>query len=217
MVYPKELLPKPDCEFIKNVNILDCAFIRETKTDIYAQINNLHKSYNLNFDSAIDALSDFVANVVGAKTSRTEVFQMSLFLYGIFNESHVGIRETETDFSSKDWQKGQNPPDATKIRFEIKEFFPLYLSVEKLNCVKINFESSVYDMSFEHKPNLINFWHFQLFCDADNRRLYRDCGSKKYKRLAAHILETKIQKAICRRTKVKPYANAKYTIEDIGI
>ena len=66
---------------------------------------------------------------------------------------------------------------------------------QEINCV----------LSYEHRPNLVNYWHFQLFTEENNKRLTRDIGQKKYSRLAKHILETILAKAVCKKSDLKPY------------
>lgn len=195
--YPKELLPQPNLKRIESSSVLENGFIREIESDIYPLLEQ--EDIEPDF---------FIELIIGNKSSKKEVFELSLFLYGIFNEEHVGI-SVDSDYTYIDWNFSDAAPE--NIEFNIRERYPLFLKAKALYSKNINFLDKNANqeikcvLSYEHRPNLVNYWHFQLFTEENNKRLTRDIGQKKYSRLAKHILETILAKAVCKKSELKPY------------
>ena len=151
---------------------------------------------------------DFVELIIGDKSSKKEVFELSLFLYGIFNEEHIGIY-VNSDYTYIDWNFSDATPE--NIEFNIRKRYHLFFKANALYSKDINFLDKNTNqeincvLSYEHRLNLVNYWHFQLFTEENNKRLTRDIGSKKYSRLAKHILETILANAVCKKSELKPY------------
>lgn len=195
--YPKELLPQPNLRRIESNSVLENGFIREVESDIYPLLEQ----------EAVEP-DFFVELIIGNKSSKKEVFELSLFLYGIFNEEHIGIF-VNSDYAYIDWNFLDDVPG--DIEFNIRERYPLFLKADALYLQNITFLDKNANqeincvLSYEHRPNLVNYWHFQLFTEENNKRLTRDIGQKKYSRLAKHILETILAKAVCKKSDLKPY------------
>jgi hypothetical protein len=147
---------------------------------------------------------DLAQEIIGEKRTKKEVFEMSLFLYGYYTDEHVGITIDNKEYTDTDWKKGMPVPK--NICFHMEERKALYLFVAALYNKTLTFENKEYVLSFEHKPNIVNFWHFQLFTDENNMRLSRDITPRRYERLAKDLLKTIVVKAICRdKTKIVPF------------
>ena len=185
--YPKELLPLPEYKLLSDASVLTCSFVRETDKDIYALIN---EGIELDY---------LVQEIIGQKRTKKEVFEMSLFLYGYYTEEHVGITVDDKGSTDTDWEEGKSVSDT--ICYHMAEKKALYLFAAALHNKTLTFENTKYVLSFEHKPNIVNFWHFQLFTDENNVRLARDIKPGRYDRLAKDILKTIVAKAICRDKK----------------
>jgi hypothetical protein len=156
-----------DYPVLSGEEISHCSFVRETETNLYIQDN-------FNAD-------DFIRKIIPLKTSSADVFELSVFLYGYFNEKHIGIRKPG-------------------------RFFPLFLRVNKLYKRSILYENEYYTLSFFHSPNETNYWHFQLdTVDSTNKKIPRDTGKAREKRLAKFIIREYIKKAICKKSEVIPF------------
>ena len=97
------------------------------------------------------------------------------------------------------------PAKIGDIQFEERNLFPLYLNADKLYNKDVTFEGTKYTLSYEHKPNIVNYWHFQIFTDENSFRLKRECKAGKYKRLARHLLENILVKAIWTKKEAVKY------------
>lgn len=196
--YPKELLPQPSLKRIESDSVLKNGFIREVESDIYPLLEQ----------EEIDS-DFFVELIIGKQTSKKEIFELSLFLYGVFNEKHIGIF-VNSDYSYMDWNFSDVAPE--NICFDVRERYPLFFKASVLYSQSITFLDKNTNqkiecvLSYEHRPNIVNYWHFQLFTEENNKRLTRDIGQKKYSRLAKHILETLLAKAVCSKSEIKPYS-----------
>lgn len=204
MNYPTELLPQPNYEFIKPEEVKEYYFVRETDHNLYDKIKELG-------DRPINVLDDLITEEIRGKSSSTEVFELSIFLYGIFAEKHLGICVTDKSLTEKDWSPEVPVPAAEDIACTKINRYALFFSCEKLyNEKRLNFKDNSgktynFTLSYEHKPNVINFWHFQLYSDLDNVRMKRNLEEIQHnqntsknlcKRFARHLLENNIVNAI---------------------
>lgn len=147
--------------------ISHCSFVRETETNLYIQ----------------DILNDddFIRKIIPLKTSSADVFELSVYLYGYFNEKHIGIRKPG-------------------------RFFPLFLQVNELYRRSIQYDNEHYILSFSHCPDLTNYWHFQLYTvDSTNQKIPRDTKKTREKNLAKFIIREYIKKAISKKSEVIPF------------
>lgn len=110
--YPKELLPQPNLKRIESSSVLENGFIREVESDIYTLLEQ--EDIEPDF---------FVELIIGDKSSKKEVFELSLFLYGIFNEEHIGIY-VNSDYTYIDWNFSDATPE--NIEFNIRKRYPLF-------------------------------------------------------------------------------------------
>ena len=69
---------------LNETDILAYSFIRETEENFYIQED-------------LD-INDFIRKIVPANTSKTDIFEYSVYLYGYYNEKHVGIRNKSFSF-----------------------------------------------------------------------------------------------------------------------
>ena len=167
------ILPPRAIRLHKNYPILngeevkDCSFVRETEDNLYLQ-NNLKAD-------------DFLRKIIPSKMSSADVFDWSVFLYGYYNEKHIGIRKSGV-------------------------FYPLFLQAKKLYKQSIYFENEHYVLSFSHYPTCKNYWHFQLYTlDSDNNEIPRNTRKTRDKKLARFIIREHIKKAICQKSEVVPF------------
>jgi len=152
---------------LNEADILDYFFIRETEENLYLQDD-------------LD-INDFIRKLVPSKTSRTDIFEYSVYLYGYYNEKHLGIRN--------------------------KIFcFPLYLKANMLYNKQMSYNNESYVLSFTHIPEKLNYWHFQLYIvDSENNKIPRNTGKPKDKKLAEFVFRQYIKKAICQKSETIPF------------
>ncbi len=141
-----------------------------------------------------DMTDDLALKIVAPVLTCREFFELSVYLYGYYDESHVGIRLKDESLND-DWDASMPDISASAVEFSREKWFPLFLCTSKLYKQRVSFENEDYMVSFSHKPTRVNFWHFQLWTK-DSSGV---CISKKDKgktRLAKHIFERFIAKAI---------------------
>jgi len=144
--------------------LLDYSFVRETEENLYCQ-NNLD-------------INDFIRKVIPSNTSKTDIFEYSVYLYGYYNKRHLGLRNRN-------------------------HCFPLFLKADKLYSQSISLDDELFVLSFEHIPEDRNYWHFQLYTvDSDNNRIPRNTRRSKDKNLAKHIFRRFLKNAICQESEV---------------
>jgi hypothetical protein len=181
--YPQKLLPQPGFPILENAEVADGAFVRETNRDLYAVLEK--KGYEK---------QDILPFIVAPQPSLREVFELSVFLYGYYDEDCAGIRVEDQSFNAE-WA-GEMPP--SNIRFFRQKVYPLFLTVAKMNRQEIDFNGIRHILSFSHKPTRVNYWHFELWIeDNSGQRIPRDKSSTHIKYLAKAILEYIVTEAIC--------------------
>jgi len=152
---------------LRGEEIIDYSFVRETETNLYIQ-------ENLNAD-------DFIRKLIPPPTPSTDVFELSVFLYGYYNKKHIGIRKPGT-------------------------FFLLFLLVKKLYKRTILYQGENYTLSFSHCPTRLNYWHFQLYTvDNIGNKIPRGTKKPRYKNLARFIAREYIKRAICKESDAIPF------------
>lgn len=197
MCYPKKLLPREDDVIISPETIIDFCLVRETSEDFYSTEFK---------DVPVEAKSK---KLVGEGISSTDVFELSLNLFGEYNLDTIGIKINNKDYYNP-WTPGTTAVSANDISYSKIEAFPVFLLAEELYQYQYSFEDSsgkteTIILSFEHKPTIANYWHFQLFSDKNNERLQRNSRSTKARRIAKVLLEIIITKALCNKDDVKEY------------
>lgn len=152
---------------LNETDILAYSFIRETEENFYIQED-------------LD-INDFIRKIVPANTSKTDIFEYSVYLYGYYNEKHVGIRNKS--FS-----------------------FPLFFKANKLYNMPIIYDDESYLLSFSHVPEKCNYWHFQLYTvDSAQNRIPRNTRKPKDRKLAEFVFRQFIKKAICQKSEAIPF------------
>ena len=105
MLYPEILLPRHDYPILKNEDVKDNALVRETMMDVYQFL--IKPGYGPD---------DILSFVVAPQPSLREVFELSTFLYGCYEEKHIGIRVEDAAFLA-DWDKRIEYPCSAKRSF----------------------------------------------------------------------------------------------------
>ena len=166
---PRAIRPYKNYPILNGEEIKDCSFVRETEDNLYLQDN--------------PNIDDFIRKIIPQKTSLTDIFEWSVFLYGYYNEKHIGKRK-----------KGV--------------CFPLFLQASKLYRQPIDYynDDVQYELSFSHNPTCKNYWHYQLFTiDNAKNKIPRDTKKARYRNLAKHIIRVYIKKAVCHKSEVLPF------------
>ena len=197
--YPDILLPKQAYPMLKNEDVRDNALVRETTANVY------HLLAKTGYEP-----DDILPLVVAPQPSLREVFELSVFLYGYYEEQNMGIRVDNADLNA-DWNKDMPDLKAADIKFSQKEVWPLFLAAAKLNWQEIEFNGELYILSFSHKPTRVNYWHFELWVrdDAGNR-IPRDRSNAHTKYLAKSILEYTLAEAVISKTVVNLFKRAEF-------
>jgi len=199
MLYPAILLPRQTYPALENRDIRDNALVRETPIDVYQFLEKAgYKS------------DDILSFVVAPQPSLREVFALSTFLYGYYEEKHIGIRVDDAALYA-DWNKNLPELDVEDIKFSHEEAYPLFLAAAKLERQEIDFNGEMHILSFSHKPTRVNYWHFELWVnDSAGNRVPRDKSSAHIKYLAKSILEYIIVEAVLFKTSVKIFQRADF-------
>ena len=203
LIYPKELRPQPNNILMSNEDVCGKYLLRETHTDLYEYIRENKLTERDEFNNCTD---EVLKNFIDYPCTSKEVYELSLYLFGTFNQNHLGLRLISKDDVKKyqyvRWYPGMEIPD---VELECKKddgIFPIFFETNKLSYEidysdKKTKESIHTKVSFEHIPNLINYWHFQLFSEANNQKLSRSLGQEKYSRLAKFIIKELFVRAVC--------------------
>jgi hypothetical protein len=192
--YPEILLPRQTCPVLKNDDVKDNALVRETMADVYQFLTK--PGYEPD---------DIISLVIAPQPSLREVFELSTFLYGYYEEQHIGIRVNDAMLYA-DWNNELPELIADDIQFFQEKAFPLFLSTIKLNQQEIVFNGETHILSFTHKPTRINYWHFELWVkDGTGNRIPRDKSNTHTKYLAKSILEYIICEVVLFKASVNPF------------
>jgi len=197
--YPKILLPQKNYPLLKNEDIKDNALVRETVVDVYQFLSKTGYEPD-----------DILPLVVAPQLSLREVFEFSTFLYGYYEEQHIGIRVEDTLLYS-DWDNETPELKADNIHFFKEKAFPFFLSAIRLDRQEIDFNGEIHILSFSHKPTRVNYWHFELWVkDCIGNRIPRDKSNAHTKFLAKSILEYIISEAILLKSQVKNFKRSEF-------
>jgi hypothetical protein len=199
-LYPEVLISHQDYPDLDEKIISSYFFIRRTEENIYPFFEK-YKPLEL-----IDKILP--------KTTKRDVFVLSVSLYGYFNERHISLKVCDNNLNQY-WDKTMSNFPAGQIAYSVEIGYPLFLCAQKLYEHSFLFENETYYLSFWHKPTIANYWHFQLFtCDSKKQHLPREPKSgkketrseeRKLKRLATTVLEYLISEAICLNSDAKKF------------
>jgi hypothetical protein len=179
---------------LSNEELSGCPLVRETIIDLHSILGK--RGYTPD---------DIVRFIVAPQPSLREVFELSVFLYGYYDERHTGIRVSDSALYA-DWTPEQPELTADDISFSQEAVYPLFLSVDRLNRQELDFNGETYLLSFSHRPTRVNYWHFELWTeDSEGGRIPRDKSNAHTKYLAKSILEYLSTEAICQKTEVKRF------------
>jgi hypothetical protein len=193
-LYPASLLPPRTYHILANEEILNNALVRETTTNLYLILGK--KGYTPD---------DILPFIVAPQPALREVFELSLFLYGYYDERHCGIRVDDKTLYA-DWTKDQPELLAETIQFTQESAWPLFLAAKKLDRQLINFNGEEYVLSFSHKPTRVNYWHFELWVkDRAGARIPRGKRNAHTRYLAKSLLEYIIAEAVISKAEARPF------------
>jgi hypothetical protein len=193
-LYPVSLLPRKAYPLLANEEITYNALVRETTADLYVLLGK--KGYTPD---------DILPLVVAPQPSLREVFELSLFLYGYYDERYCGIRVNDASLYA-DWSEEQPELAAETIQFTQESAWPLFLAAQKLDRQIIDFNGEEHLFSFSHKPTRVNYWHFELWIeDRAGARIPRDRNSAHARYLAKSLLEYIIAEAVIFKAEAKPF------------
>lgn len=157
-MYPQELLPR------KNLSVpatnSSTMFVRTLKEFPYDCIDN---------NEFLPEITDAIL----APNGDLEVFSLSLYIYGIYKESHFDIVVTDKEY----FQGWDGEEELTDVPYEEQERFAAFLRTETLRDKSIPYvnekgEVDIYTLHYEHKPTRSNFWHFELFVTKNNETVH---------------------------------------------
>jgi hypothetical protein len=199
MAYPEILLPRKAYPVLTHEEVKDNTFVRETSIDLYVFLNKPEYEPD-----------DILPLVVAPQPSLREVFELSLFLYGYYDERCIGIRASDTSLYA-DWHEDLPELQAEDILFTQEAAYPLFLSALRLGEQEIDFNGEAHILSFSHKPTRVNYWHFELWIkDSAGNRIPRDKSNAHARYLAQSILEYIITDAIVSKAEVKPFRRSDF-------
>jgi hypothetical protein len=118
-LYPSSLLPQKAYPLLANEEISNNALIRETTTNLYLLLGK--QGYTPD---------DILSFIVASQPSLREVFELSLFLYGYYDEQYCGIRVNDKTLIA-DWTEEQPELAAETIQFTQENTWPLFLAAKK--------------------------------------------------------------------------------------
>jgi len=197
--YPEILLSRQTYPVLKNDDVKYNALVRETIVDVYQFLTK--PGYEPD---------DILPLVIAPQPSLREIFELSTFLYGYYEDQHIGIRVKDTALYA-DWNKELPELMADDIQFFQEIAFPLYLAAAKLDRQEIDFNGEAHILSFSHKPTRVNYWHFELWVkDSTGNRIPRDKSNAHTKYLAKSILEYIISEAVLFKTSVNVFKSSDF-------
>jgi len=197
--YPEILLSRQTYPVLKNDDVKNNALVRETKVDVYQFLTK--PGYEPD---------DILHFVVAPQPSLREVFELSTFLYGYYEDQHIGIRVNDAALYA-DWNKELPELKADDIKFFQEIAFPLYLAAIKLDRQEIDYNGETHILSFSHKPTRVNYWHFELWVkDSSRNRIPKDKSNAHTKYLAKSILEYIISEAVLLKTQVNVFKSSDF-------
>jgi hypothetical protein len=179
---------------LANEEILNNALVRETTINLYLLLGK--KGYTPD---------DILPFIVAPQPSLREVFELSLFLYGYYDERYCGIRANDKTLYA-DWTKEQPELAAETIQFTQESAWPLFLVAKKLDWQLIDFNGEEHLLLFSHKPTRVNYWHFELWVkDSAGVRIPRDRSNAHTRYFAKSLLEYIIAEAVIFKEETRPF------------
>jgi hypothetical protein len=197
--YPEILLPRRAYPILKNYEVKDNSLVRETMVDAYQFLTRPEYEPD-----------DILSLVVAPQPSLREVFALSTFLYGYYEDQHIGIRVNDAALYV-DWKKELLELKADDIQFFQENAFPLYLAAIKLDRQEIDFNGETHIFSFSHRPTRVNYWHFELWVkDGTGNRIPREKSNAHTKHLAKSILEYIISEAVLLKASLSIFKRSEF-------
>lgn len=157
-MYPQELLPR------KNIPVPTT-----NKSSLFVRTLKAFPCDCIDEDEFLPEITDAIL----APNGDVEIYSLSLYIYGIYNEKHFNIVVTDKAyFSSWDGEE-----ELTDIPYEEQKRFAIFLKTDTLKDKSISYkndrgETDMYYLHYEHKPTRSNFWHFELFVTKNNETIH---------------------------------------------
>jgi hypothetical protein len=150
-------------------------------------------------------------------TTKRDVFVFSVYLYGYYDCSHLSI-DLLDDSLNDYWDRESLDLQANEIAYCMKDdSYPLFFDASKVYNYGFKYNNEQFYLSFQHKPTIVNYWHFQIYtCDDKGNQLPREADSekkesksesKKLRHIALTVFEYILSEAICAFHEVKKYQN----------
>jgi hypothetical protein len=116
-----------------------------------------------------------ISDAILAPNGDLEVYSLSLYIYGIYNENHFDIVVTDKDYFAY-WDGNEELID---IPFELQERYAIFLKDKSVEFINDEGEIDLYHLHYDHKPTRSNFWHFELFVTKNDEKTHipRKSGS----------------------------------------
>jgi hypothetical protein len=201
--YPEILVSHSEYQPLNIKEVSSFSFIRRTNEDIYRYLGKY---------SAQELIEKIIP-----RTPKRDFFVFSLSLYGYFESDHIKIILDNQEYS-KEWNRSLPNIDPVEVTYHIEHVYPLYFMAQKLFERTFKYNNEIFLVSFEHKPIIANYWHFQLFTqDSNGSRLPREpkpgeketlSQDKKLKKIATAVFEYLLSKAICYPQEAEKYRNS---------
>jgi len=199
--YPEVLLPRQTYAILENGDVRGNSLVRETAVDVYRFLAKPEYEPE-----------DILPFIVAPQPSLREVFELSTFLYGYYEEKHLGIRVDDAALYAA-WDKSLPELKAEDIGFSQEKTHPLFLATAGLDRQEIDVNGETYVLSFSHKPTKVNYWHFELWvADSIGKRIPRDKSNARTKYLAKSILEYIIAEAVLFKAAVTPFRRSEFEL-----
>ena len=197
--YPAILLSRQAYPILKNDDVKDNALVRETMVDVYRFLAK--PGYEPD---------DILSLVIAPQPSLREVFALSTFLYGYYEDQHIGIRACDAALYAE-WNNELPDLMAGDIQFFKEKASPLFLAARKLDRQEIDFNGETHILSFSHKPTRVNYWHFELWVsDGAGNRIPREKSNIHTKHLAKSILEYIVSEAVLLKASVNVFKRSDF-------
>lgn len=157
-MYPQELLPRKNTPIPEANNF--SMFVRTLKAFPYDCIDE-------------DEFLPEIADAILSPNGDLEIYSLSLYMYGVYNECHFNIVVTDKEYFS--YWNGEE--ELTDVPYEEQERFAIFLKSntikdKSISYINNNGEKDIYYLHYEHKPTRCNFWHFELFVTKNDETVH---------------------------------------------
>jgi hypothetical protein len=204
--YPEVLISHSAYPELCVQDVSSSFFIRRTDDDIYLYLNKYSK---------LELIGKIIPNM-----TKRDVFVFSVSLYGYYDCEHIKISPVNASFDDN-WGRSFTDVRPEEIESLVREdSYPLFLRAAKTFNYPFKNDGEQYFLSFEHKPTIANYWHFQLFTsDGEGNHLPRQPepeekeskeAERKLRKIAITVFEYLISEAICYFEEVQKFQTPEF-------